>query len=66
MLYYLLAQKRHIQGLVIAMGGIIALIEQATTYKDPIHSISQGTENKLRVYPAGTHNADKSYVCCVL
>jgi hypothetical protein len=66
MLHYLLGKQYHIQGLVIAVSIVVALAKNAAANKHPIHSVGKGAEDKVRVNPAGTHDADKSHLGCIL
>ena len=52
--------------MVITMGDVVAFIQSAAADKHPIDAIGEGSEDKSQVDSAGTHDANKPDIGCIL
>jgi hypothetical protein len=65
-LHYFFKHQHIAQGIIIAVGDIVAFIQKAAPDKHRIGAIRKGSENMLQVDPAGAHDTDKPHICRIL
>ena len=66
MLQDLPAQMDHGEGVVVAVGDIVALISVAAADKDAVGSLREGPEHMSDIDPTRAHDADKPHFGCIL
>ncbi len=59
MLHYFSEYQHIAQGIVIAVGDIVAFIQTAAADEHPVNSVGEGAQDKFQVDSTGTHDANK-------
>ena len=66
MLKDLFAQQGQVQGMIVAVGDVVAFTQPAAADEDTIRSLGEGPQDVRQVHPPRAHQANQSHICRVL